>query len=145
MSQPRAAQLTSGSTSESACDEGLELCIYLCRHKVGLSMHIRSRTFALTVFDKDGVVPRSRRLYNKAMYLFHTYRTRETQDLRDCHICWYSRPEVRSTSYRSSAIAMGHEWTSSVQGGVGGNGNICTYEYNNDCEKCFPAQLHRIS
>lgn len=57
----------------------------------------------LTVSDIDGMVPRSRRRYNRNMYLFHTYRARENQDFRDCQICRYSCPEVRRTSYRSSA------------------------------------------
>lgn len=57
--------------------------------------------------DIKGMVPRTRRRYNKNIYRFHTYKTRETQAFGDRQMYRYSRPEVRRTSYNSSAIDAG--------------------------------------
>ncbi len=57
-----------------------------------------SRTFALTVSDIDETVPSSTRRHSKNMYLFNTYKPRETQDFGDRQMYRYSCPEVRRTS-----------------------------------------------
>lgn len=67
-------------------------------------MCARGGTFVLTVSDIDGMVPSSRIVTNKHIYLFHIYRILETHDFGDRQMYWYSCPEVRRTSYRSSAI-----------------------------------------
>lgn len=46
-------------------------------------MHGRGMRFGLTVTDIAGMVPRFTRRLNRNMYLFHIYRTRETQDFGD--------------------------------------------------------------
>ncbi len=78
--------------------------IYLCSHMVSSNFHYRSGTFTLTASDIDGMVPRDRMRYSKNMYLFHTYRMRETLVFGARQIYWYSWPEVRRMSYRSSAV-----------------------------------------
>lgn len=60
--------------------------------------------FKLTMSETDGMVPRLRRRFNKYMYLLHTYRIRDIQFFDFCQIYRYSWPEVRKTSYRSSAV-----------------------------------------
>lgn len=67
----------------------------------------RGGTYVLTVSDIDGMVPRVRIVTNKYIYLFHIYRIRETHDFGDRQMYWYSFPEVRRTSYTSSAIDHG--------------------------------------
>lgn len=67
-------------------------------------MYARGRTFVLTVSDIDGMVPKLSKVINKDMYLFHIYRICETHDFGDRQMYWYSCPEVRRISYRSSAI-----------------------------------------
>lgn len=57
--------------------------------------------------DIDGMVPRTMTLFNKHMYLFHKYRTRENQDFGDRQMYWYSFPDVRRTSYTSITINHG--------------------------------------
>lgn len=105
MSQLSEEQLAAGPASESACDGWLEARIHLCKYMVCFSLWIGSlRTFALTMFDIDGMVPSCKIRNIRVVYLFYTYRIRENQDFQDRQTYWYSRPEVRTTSYRSSTV-----------------------------------------
>lgn len=65
---------------------------------------LKGEIFRLTMSELDGMVPRSRRLLNKDMYLLHTYRVRDIHVFGFRQIYWYSWPEVRTMSYRSSTV-----------------------------------------
>lgn len=73
---------------------------------LNIPARVGGRIFVLTRSDIGGIVPSSRIIATKYMYLFHMYRTRETQDFGDRQMYRYSCPDVRKTSYKSSAIDL---------------------------------------
>lgn len=104
LSQPSKVQLAVGMASESDCNEWLGIRIYLCRSMVHWDFCIINKGNTLTLSDIVEMVPRSIRRARKYMYLFHIYRTRDNQNIRDRQMYWYSWPKTRIISYKSSTV-----------------------------------------